>query len=262
MIGLTMGATTSVILGTFNTLGLTPPKAILEARARAERVSAGSQLGRGDGLPRAVARAIDAGADPATDPEVARLLTLAQLASRNIGDAVTQVAKDDLASVFTEHSDAIVKAWRKPFDQAAATLAAAHGVLGSVELEQTADIISRGGTAADAWVQAQTATGTIDVIQSGWTSLAGLQHVTLDRQYFALRTADIDVNTWLRLKLTDQKLKPWQVVSEGLTLSLPTMREYLQRAQGMAKAIQDRQEAAQQEHTDRQAGRLPRAAAV
>lgn len=258
MIGLTMGATTGVILGTFDTLSLNPPKAILDARARAERVSAGSQqLGSGDGLPEAVAHAIDAGGDPATDPEVARLLTLAQLASRNIGEAVAQVARDDLANVFTDHSDAIVKAWRKPFDQAAANLAAAHGVLGSVELEQTADIISRGGTAADAWVQAQTASGTIDVIQSGWTSLAGLQHVTLDRRYLALRTADIDVDTWLRLNLTDQRLKPWQVVSEGLTLSLPTMREYLQRAQGMAKAIQDRQEAAQRAHMDRETGRRP-----
>lgn len=254
MIGLSTSSQTRQLIASFNGLGVTPPTIITEAAERAERIAAGArQLGSSDGLAEAVARAITTGADPAADPEVQRILNRAAIGS--IATEVERVANDQLVATLNANTDKIVSGWRKPFDDAAQTLLEAHAVLGSVALEDTTQIVQRGGDAAEAWGRAQRGSASIDHIVTGWTALATLGNVSTNRHYLALRIADIDPDVWMDDNLTERKLSPWQIVCAGYRLSLPTPREYQQRIRAIEQARVSRQTAIEQAAQDRMTGR-------
>lgn len=254
MIGISAGAHTRQIINSMQTLGITPPQTVTEAYDRMNRINAGLRgLGSSAGLAEAAARAIADGGDPATDADVQRILNMAALGSVTHG--VETAATDELAATLRAQADQLVKAWRKPFDQAVATLTEAHQILGSVPLAETEAIIGRGGQAAEAWGRAQAATRTIDAIEPGWFALASICRCDLTRRHMILRTADVDPEVWLDQNLTDQKMRPWDMLCAGLTLSLPTPQEYKERARAIEQTANERAAAYAREIQNRASGK-------
>jgi hypothetical protein len=226
-----------------------------------DRITAGIRnLGSSKGLAEAIARSIADGADPSIDPEVQRIVTCGAIGS--VALEVERVANDQLAETLNAQADQIVKAWRKPFDKAAQALKEAHAVLGSVPLAATDEIVRRGGDAAEAWGRAQRASETIDLIVSGWVSLATIGHLSPTRRHMTLRIADVNPNTWLDDNLTEQKLSPWEIVCAGYPLSLPTPAEYQQRTRAVEQTRTDRSATQAQTMQDRANGRLTGASMV
>jgi len=230
------------ILTTFKTTGIKAPKRLTDAANRATRLDAAARnIGAGagrDGLAVAVTVALDAGRDPAADPDVQRLLTGQQLAANyNLADEITAAAYEAVREVCREHADEIVLAWRKPFDKAAATLTAARSRIGSVPLEDSAEILRQGGDVADTWAAAQRAAATIDTIAAGWYALATFTRLAQPTtRHRPLRIAEVDYDQWTEHGLTDAKANPWTAVLAGLTLSLPSFSEYKRRVAAIEQA--------------------------
>ena len=110
--------------------------------------------------------------------------------------------------------------------------------LGGIALDDTAAVVSRGGTAAADWSKAQAATSTVNSINAGWLALGNLTGLApADPQYPALRFADVGTADWQRLELARKKLLPWEAVGMGLTLSLPTLTEYRERVAVLTAAL-------------------------
>lgn len=232
-------AMSSQILNGFTDSGAKAPKAFTDAHERATRIAtAARNLGAGQGaLAQAVMQALDAGRDPATDPDVQRIAVAGLIANPGIEQQIDALAFEAFREACATHTDAIVNAWRKPFDAAAATLADAHQRLGNVALEDTTAIIAKGGDAADVWAQAQAATKTIEAVRHGWLGLVGITRAAPeDRNYTTLRIAECDPQTWAAQQLHGRKVGAWDAVLAGLTLSLPTPAEYRQRVSTITKA--------------------------
>ena len=178
--------TTTYVLTTFDSLGIKPPTDVATAFLRAEKLTQESMnLGARPGdLDAAVTAAILGGREPAADPEVQRVTTATLLAG-NVGlpDAVAGAALDVIRSACLAHLDEIVDAWRKPFDEAAATLTEAHKRIGDLSLDDTGTIVARGGDIADVWAKAKSAEQVIDQVVSGWSHLMTLVRVSIDGEH-------------------------------------------------------------------------------
>ena len=220
------------IIGSFTDSGAKAPKSFADAHGRATRIAAAARnLGAGQGdLAQAVMAALDAGRDPAADPDVQRIAIAAQIANPGIEQQIDALAFDGFHEACAVHTDAIIAAWRKPFDAAAAVLADAHQRLGNLTLEDTASIIAKGADAAEVWAKATAAVKTIEAIRHGWLGLVGITRAAPeDRNYTVLRIAAVDYPTWTAQQLHGRKVGAWDAVLAGLALALPTPAEYRQR---------------------------------
>lgn len=240
-----------------------PPKSLSDALDRATRLAEAVQtMGAPDGaLGVAVTNALDAGHDPAADSEVQRALAAFALAgNHHLSDQVTGAAVERVRGICQQEADNIIAGWSKAFDQAAAALTAAHERIGSVPLAATTTIVALGGDAAAVWAQAQTASKVIDTIAAGWQALGEFTRtVPNDPDYRVLRLASVDYETWTANNLRRAKLTPWEILTLGLVLALPTVAEYRQRVQGIeAGQATARQEAEAAAH-DYMVGRRPAA---
>jgi len=236
---LTDRATAQQIIGSFTATGATAPKALIAAHERTTRLSEGVRglNTRPEAIFAAVAAAIERGDDPGADAEVQRILTSTQIQNAGVMAGVDDLAFDGFREACTAHTDAIIAAWRKPFDAAAAVLADAHQRLGNVELEDTTAIIAKGADAADVWAKATAAVKVIEAIRHGWLGLVGITHAAPDdRNHAVLRIADVDYPTWTAQQLHGRKVGAWDAVLAGLTLALPSPAEYRQRVNTITKA--------------------------
>ena len=229
------------IITAFESTGIKPPKPLAEALARAGKLdNAARSLGASDAgaLGVAVTAALDDGRDPAADPEVQRLLAARAVASDyNLADQVTGAANEQVREVCHAHADPIVRAWRKPFDQAAATLTAARSRIGSVPLDDSATILRQGGDVASVWASARDAVATIDTIAAGWSALGSFTRlVQPTTRHRMLRIAEVSYDQWTEHRLADAKADPWTAVLAGLTLSLPTFAQHRARVAAIEQA--------------------------
>ncbi|MDQ3708783.1 MAG: hypothetical protein M3387_05675, partial [Actinomycetota bacterium] len=206
----------------------------------------------------AVITALDAGRDPAADPAVQAAVTGRALAHAAATSKVPEILYDQLREVCRTYSDDVIATWRKPFDGAAAVLAAVHKELGAVDLDDTGSIIRRGAAAAESWGKAQASLATLTSLRTGWVALDTFTTGrTPTRRHAMFTIASIDPDTWARLSLYDQKPDPWFATVNGLRLSMPTPAEFTQRVTRLDQAVQA---AAQREAAaarDRMAGRRP-----
>lgn len=220
-------------------VGVKAPKPVADAHARTIRlVAATGNLSAGDGaLAVAVTAALDAGRDPAADPDVVRVLIGHHLANEGVMQAVAGAAYDQLREVCRAHADAIVAAWRKPFDRAAATLVAAHERLAVSNLNDTSAVVALGGDAAAAWTQAQAASEVITTVSTGWQAL-GLFTRAADTAspHAMLRLTKVDHATYLQHELHGARLSPWDLVVRNVPLRLPTFTEYGADVAGIVRA--------------------------
>jgi len=225
-------ATAQQILNAFTATGATAPKALIAAHERTTRLSEGVRAlsTPPEAIFAAVAAAIERGDDPAADAEVQRILTSTQIQNAGVMAGVDDLAFGAFREACTAHTDAIIAAWRKPFDAAAAVLADAHQRLGNLTLEDTASIIAKGADAAEVWAKATAAVKTIEAIRHGWLGLVGITRAAPeDRNYTVLRIAAVDYPTWTAQQLHGRKVGAWDAVLAGLALALPTPAEYRQR---------------------------------
>lgn len=218
---------------TFGTLDIKPPKAVAEAVERHARLT-NAQLGSPMSLADAVVDALDAGIDPLEDP-VVRTIAVGQVIDRHgTREELKRLAEAQASNAIAENADAIVQAWRKPFDAAARDLVSARKVLGAVDLADAPGIAAKGEGAPTAWGSALEANATIGTIRFAWQSLHRLvPGRARDSNLRLLTIADVDAETWHTEGLRGSKLDAWQATVAGYELSLPTLSEFRQRAKAV-----------------------------
>ena len=224
-------ATARTILGAIESTGANVPK-VAAAYAHATKISdaANALYIPQDALTLAVVAALEDDRDPGNDEEVRRIVTTNTFANPGITQAIVAHAFDGFVAVCQSNLDAIVKALRKPFDAAAATLAEAHTRIGDVPIEDTGTIMRRGGDIAAVWAKATAAVKVIDAADAGWQALGTITRTSSsNRLYRVLRFADVNHATWTEREFEGMKLSPWDAIRAGLAPSLPTMSEYRQR---------------------------------
>lgn len=232
MFNITDKAAARLLLNAITGTGAAAPSTIVDAHTAAATLSSQVRnLHPGEAaLAAAVAAALEAGRDPAADPDVQRILTAAQLANDGLTQHVDAIAYGRFRDVCRAEADAVVHAWRAPFDQAAATLTTAHRRVGQLPLDDTADWLRHGSDIGQVWADAQAAAATVATITAGWSALVDLGRLaTLDPRHRILRLAAVDYDTWHDQQLAFTTTTPWQAVLLGLPLSLPTPAEYQAR---------------------------------
>lgn len=260
---LTDRAATGQILAATTTTGAKPIPAVADAHARTVKLAAEVRnLGsRRDAIGVAVAACLDRGDDPGADPQVQAILVRQQIANEGVAAQVDALVFETFREVCHEQADALVQSWRVPFDQAAGVLAKAHDQLGNVTLDQTGEILAKGGDAAKTWVNADEASKVIDRIVSGWSALGEFTRlVARDPRYPALRLAAVDPPKWQELQLQHRKVAPWDLVLAGVTLSLPTYAQHTERVRAIESAQARAAADAEQAGLDWATGRQRRAA--
>lgn len=212
------------------TVGAKLPAPLLTAYQRAARIADAARRISGGDRARAVTEALDAGRDPARDPDVLAAYLAGELANAGIRQGVEGVVGGELVDVFREHADGIVAAWRTPFDKAAAGIAAGHHRIGDLPLDAAGAIMRKGGDIAAAWAQAQEAVTVVDRIDSAWVTLNNLTgFARTDPRYPALRIATATAEEWDASGLERRRASAWDVQRAGLTLALADGPEYARR---------------------------------
>jgi hypothetical protein len=209
--------------------GAKPPKQVTDAWARCLSVAGAvdNLYARPEAISVAVAAAVERGDDPAADPAVQRALTAVSIANRGIGAEVDSIAFERFRQVCRDQADPVIKAWARPFDTAANTLASAAELIGDLTLESTTEILARGGTIAETWAGALSANNTITRIAAGWSAFVQFARLaSVDARHRLLVLAAFDYPTFAATSAT---VTPWDATRAGLTLSLPTAEQYRQR---------------------------------
>lgn len=218
-------------------VGVTLPAAVLEAQERAAKVVAGVQHAYPrEGLAQPVYEALMAGNDPAADALVQRAYIAMQIGSPGIAQQVEALAAEDIRQAFSAHADAMITAWRQPFDDAAAVLKDGLQRLGPVSLSDTTEVLDQGGDAAEVWSNVQAALTTLNTITAAWAQLGEVTRlVNPNPNYPALKLTAVSAQTWREQELTRKRLGPWDAIKAGHKLSLPTFAEYAQRVRDLER---------------------------
>lgn len=250
-------SSTATVYAASTALGIPLPAEVADAAERtATVVSRLSERpnGQGDTLTLAVIAAVEAGTDPAADPEVQRVL-----AARDLDGLVMLpgIVSDTLAELEREtirlYAPELVDSWRPAFDAAATKLAECHQALDGTPLADTETVVRLGPAASAAWASAQDAAATIDRIHASWSALHNLVMGTEVRVFRMLAIADINPKRWLSSDLDEKPADPWDALGRGLSLRLPTVVDFTEQAAAIRSAIKERDEA----EADRAAERRP-----
>jgi len=169
-----------------------------------------------------IAEALDAGTPIAQHPKVTEAAAArALLATGQLSEWKTDAQADLLAAV-RQHVDALIKAWRKVFDPAAATLNAAAKTLNGMDLDDPEAILQAGPEQATAWREAKQALPVIHRATQLMTTLMQLDVLKGDRSDHVLLIADPTLEQWPDATPSDV----WHMVSAGIPLRLPTRAEF------------------------------------
>lgn len=222
----------SQVFSAFERTSTKPPKVIADAQGRSQQLLAGIvklQSEQPPSVTHAVGQAILADRDPLTDPAVVTAVIGSHVVSEQLHNGLRANAEAHMMDVFTEHADDIVKAWRKPFDAAAAELVTAHEQIGDLQLEDSTAILRLGGDIASVWERARVANATIDVILDGWAALGmATGGASANPRTKLHRIAEVPPERMAK-EFGGQPISAWQAVIAGLRLSLPTFAEMRDR---------------------------------
>ncbi|GAA3172720.1 hypothetical protein GCM10010531_27800 [Blastococcus jejuensis] len=231
------------ILRTADRLGATTPKAITEEHRRLATAADRSRVmyrDLRDDLTTVVVEAFADGRDPSTDPAVQQAVTRQALI--HVQHGVAQAIAGRTAELLTEHGPAILAGFRKPFDQAAATITAAVQRVGNVSIDDMHAVLARGGDAAKAWAEAREANEIIAGIQQTWKLLStATSRLHVDRRYWLLTIAEVPAETFVDEDLAHVNVKAWDAARRGFTLSLATPETLRQRIKAVQAETQRRQ---------------------
>jgi len=215
-------------------LGIKFPKAVQTAHENLTKVRdsvAGIGAHDTNATARAVADALILGADPMTDPGVARAIQHTAVTMPGVIDHVENAAGTILMEAVRDNMDDMVYALREPFDKAAETLVTAHGQIGNLDLKADSEaILRRGGDIAEVWAQAVKATETIETVLTAWSMIVQLTTTSQgDNRWLALRITMPTAERFDELDMSRTRLTPWDAVCNGLPLTLPTLSEHTKR---------------------------------
>lgn len=241
-------STTNVILSTFDATGTKAPKAVIDAKAQRDQLTAAAATIQPapDAFTQAVADALLAHRDPHTDKAVISAMVGQQIRQSGTADALGAVAIDRLARALIDTADEIIEVWRKPFNVAAADLMAAFEKIGDKPLEDSEAILRLGGDIADVWTKARAANQLIDKIAHGWAVLGELsRRASLVSQYRVLRIADVPPRRAFR-EFRNVTLTPWEAVTKGLPLSLATFDQFQLRESAAVEDVTTAQRESEQ----------------
>lgn len=176
--------------------------------------------------------ALAAGRDLETDPAVRQAAVRRQLMA-GLPSVRHELATRSERLLF-DHADAVLVAYAKPFDKAAAVLAAAAQTLGAIDLDDSRAVLAKGPDAAAAWARAQQAVDVITQARQAWETLYQVTHSsTIDSRFACLVYADIPPATWFDDGLAAQhpsdRPTPWECVVAGYPLALATPEVHEQR---------------------------------
>jgi len=224
------------IVTTTETIGAKVPADLTKAIARAAKIREAVysiRSGRQD-LAAATLTAIDAGRDPAADPEVQAILTRRALTD-GVEVLVANMVDADVVTALQGNVDALIESWQAPFDKAAQEIATAAASLGNIDLDNAADVLHKGGNAAEQWGIATRANRTIREITDAWTTLA---HQTgfapLNRHHIVMRMAEPTLEQWEDQQLQERNISAWEANGLGLKLSLANRETLPQRINSIA----------------------------
>lgn len=183
----------------------------------------------------AILTALEKDKDPASDPAVLNAVT-----ARAIGDTrrPLEAALDDRVRAFAEaNGPDILTTFKKPFDNAAATIAICLDGLGDVALEDTKSAIRQGGNAAQLWGDAKLAERVIEEIRTAWKLIRTVAKVgPSDPRHNLLVIADIPAATFIDEQLgLAPKMSAWDVARRGWPLSLATPDTIVERVNAVAE---------------------------
>ncbi len=215
-------------------LGVQLPKPVVGASTTAEKIRNGIAAippHNLTGVATAVADALARGADPLTDVDVARAITLDRITGQGVFVSIEDASFTRLWEACEAHQDEIVEALRKPFDKAAASLSAAFERIGDLDLKDSDLILKKGGDIASVWAVAVDANKLIDDVVTAWMALDRFIHSggVADRRWINLRIVDTTAETWDAADMERKTYTAWDAVRVGATLSLPTRSELDER---------------------------------
>jgi hypothetical protein len=207
-------------------------------------------------LATAVADAIAAGKDPATDKQVTALLARSALASAQVGPVVAEVAGERRLAALDTAADEVVGLLAEEVARLDGVLRAAREVVGARLSRALADPATAASTLPaphlSAWGQARDALGRLSVVTKAWRQLGqctGRANVPARTADLVLIVAAPDAATLSRV-VADHGTTEQAAALGGLDLSLATFAEYHERLANIAK---QRQAAKQHDAADAKA---------
>jgi hypothetical protein len=195
----------------------------------------------GADLPNTVLASLEAGHDPATDPDVQTAATRSILGQSSYG--IAAALDQRLTQYLIDNTDALLALFDKPFAAAAATLAAARERLGDVDLSDTAAVIARGGDAASVWAGARAADDAIHQIQQAWKILGNVSTgAKVQPRYRLLIIAEVPPAEFQSQDFVDAAVtRAWGAARRGYPLvhaTPETLSERVAAAQGEVRRLE------------------------
>lgn len=223
----TAHAQASTIAAVCDHLGVAQPAPVAVAYQRlVAQLAAADTLGPPPtALVDAVAAAVDAGRDLATDADVLaavvreRLVAARPLLIARAGRAYAESVRGEL--------DTLIATWRDAFETAAARLRDAHRVLGDIDLEDSDTVVRLGAAAATAWADARAALATIEHVRRGIAAAALLSARTPNPEHSLLRIANPTDDQ--RTALRRGRATAWDLIRAGVELDLADHPEHARR---------------------------------
>ncbi len=124
-----------------------------------------------------------------------------------------------------------------PFDQAAAVLTAAYGRIGDVRLEEAAGVLCKGGDVAGVWARPGPPSPPPTPSPEGGGRSGTHPPVGPRREPDGPRPGRRRPPDLGRRRPARKRIDPWQAVTLGLTLRLPTFAEYRQRVATLTEGL-------------------------
>jgi len=166
----------------------------------------------------AVRAATANGQDPATDPEVQRIVTAQQLA--RLGDnprALGEIDVDALDAAIAAHAEAIIAALGVAIDRDGATLTEAHRQLGAIDLDEPGIANRLSDTQAAAWVRAREARNRIEEGRKLWRLMVHVGRLAAINPH--RRICEIATPTLDQCRSLPNDADAWATVRAGMIIS-------------------------------------------
>jgi hypothetical protein len=224
------------IITTTEAIGGKAPRDITNALARSTKIREAFAALRDDrqDLTRVALAAVDAGRDPASDPEVQRIITATALRD-GVPELAANYADADVLHATRDNVDNLIDSWQAPFNEAAEAIATAAKSLGNTDLTNAQGVLHQGGSAAQQWTNATQAVRTITAIVDAWSLLAHqTRFADTSRHYMVMKFTDPTLRQWEEHNLRERKLNAWEAHHLGLALDLATRESYRRRINGLS----------------------------
>lgn len=209
-----------------------------------------------DEIAHAMTTVITKGKDPATDPDIVRMLNARRLAE--LANPALEDAKLRLVEAIRTNADEFLGPWQEAFTKAGDTMRKHHPDVGPVDLKDDAsEILDRGGNIATVFVAVRDADRRCELIIDTLNTLAMITNRKIAGDYRSLVMTNVDLDTWEGLELY-RRHTAWELTKLGLTLDLAGPDEIRARL-----AAHDRTRAQRDAATaDQASGRNPNLAAM